>query len=196
MRLRFSISPFLPKVSYIIMSWLIPPIWSSKKISSNLRFWLYLVLVVFSRNIMPDIVIVVAQSLSCLTLCDPMDYSTPGSSVFIIFQRWLKFMSVASVMLSISSSSAFSFSFKLSQHQDLFQWVSSSHQVAKVLEPRLQHQSFQWIFRISFRMDWFYSLAVQGTLKSLLQHHSSKASILQTSFWSNSHIHTWLLEKP
>ena len=70
---------------------------------------------------MPDIVIVVAQSLSCLTLCDPMDYSTPGSSVFIIFQRWLKFMSVASVMLSISSSSAFSFSFKLSQHQDLFQ---------------------------------------------------------------------------
>ena len=150
MRLRFSISPFLPKVSYIIMSWLIPPIWSSKKISSNLRFWLYLVLVVFSRNIMPDIVIVVAQSLSCLTLCDPMDYSTPGSSVFIIFQRWLKFMSVASVMLSISSSSAFSFSFKLSQHQDLFQWVSSSHQVAKVLELPLQHQFFQRIFRVDF----------------------------------------------
>ena len=62
----------------------------------------------------------------------------------------------------------------------LFQWISS-HQVAKVLEFQLQHQSFQWIFRISFRMDWLDLLAVQGTLKSLLQHHSSKASILQCS---------------
>ena len=50
---------------------------------------------------------------------------------------------------------------------------------------------------ISFRMDWLDFLAVQGTLKSLLQHHSSKASILQRSYlWPNSHIHTWLLEKP
>ena len=51
---------------------------------------------------------------------------------------------------------------------------------------------------ISFRMDWLDLLAVQGTLKSLLQHHNSKASILQCSafFISNSHIHTRLLEKP
>ena len=51
---------------------------------------------------------------------------------------------------------------------------------------------------ISFRMDWLDLLAVQGTLKSLLQHHSSKASILWCSafFTSNSHIYTWLLEKP
>ena len=50
---------------------------------------------------------------------------------------------------------------------------------------------------ISFRMDWFDLLTVQGTLKSLLQHHSSKASIFQHSafFMSNSHIRTWLLEK-
>jgi len=50
---------------------------------------------------------------------------------------------------------------------------------------------------ISFRMDWLDLLAVQGTLNSLLQHHSSKASMLsaQPSLWSNSHIHTWLLEK-
>ena len=50
---------------------------------------------------------------------------------------------------------------------------------------------------ISFRMDWLDLLAVQGTLKSLLQHHSSKAAILWhlPSSWSNSHIHTWLLEK-
>ena len=67
-----------------------------------------------------------------------------------------------------------------SQNQGLFQWVNSSHEVAKILEFQLQHQSFQWTPRlISFRMDWLDLLAVQGTLKSLLQHHSSKASILQ-----------------
>ena len=51
---------------------------------------------------------------------------------------------------------------------------------------------------ISFRMDWLDLLAVQGTLKSLRQHHSSKASILRHSafFKSNSHIHMWALEKP
>ena len=51
---------------------------------------------------------------------------------------------------------------------------------------------------ISFIMDWLDLLALQGTLKSLLQHHNSKASILWCSAFlmSNSHIHTWLLEKP
>ena len=69
--------------------------------------------------------------------------------------------------------------FNLSQHQGLFQWVDSSYQMAKVLELQLQHQPFQWLFRlISFRIDWFDFLAVQRTLKSLLQHHSSKASLL------------------
>ena len=54
--------------------------------------------------------------------------------------------------------------------------------MAKVLELQLQHQSLQWIFRIHFlRIDWLDLLAVQGTLKSLLQHHSSKVSILQHS---------------
>ena len=72
--------------------------------------------------------------------------------------------------------------FNLSPHQGLFQWVSSLHQVAKILEFQLQHQSFQWYSGlISFRMDWLDLLAVQGTLKSLLQHHSSKASILWCS---------------
>ena len=51
---------------------------------------------------------------------------------------------------------------------------------------------------ISLRMDWLDLLAVQGTLKSLLQHRNSKASIFgaQLSLWSNSHIHTWPMEKP
>ena len=67
--------------------------------------------------------------------------------------------------------------FNISQHQGLFQLVTSLHQVAKILEFQLQHQSFQWIFR----MDWLDLLAVQGTLKNLLQHHSSIASILWCS---------------
>ena len=58
----------------------------------------------------------------------------------------------------------------------------SSHQVAKVLEFQLQHQSFQWIFRTDFlMMDWFDLLAVQRSFKSLLQQCSSKASILWCS---------------
>ena len=70
----------------------------------------------------------------------------------------------------------------LSQHQSLFQWVTSSHEVAKYrsfsfsIIPSKEHPGL-----ISFRMDWSDLLAVQGTLKSLLQHHSSKASILQLS---------------
>ena len=72
--------------------------------------------------------------------------------------------------------------FSLSQHQGLFKWVSCSHQMAKVLEFQLQHQSSnEHPGLISFRMDWLDLLAVQRTLKSLLQHHSSKASILPRS---------------
>ena len=56
--------------------------------------------------------------------------------------------------------------------------VSSLHQEAKELELQLHHQSLQYSELISFRIDWFYLLAVQGTLKSFLQHHSSKASII------------------
>ena len=72
--------------------------------------------------------------------------------------------------------------FSPSQHLGLFKWVSSSHQVAKVLKFQLQRHSPQWILGlISIRMVWQDLLAVQGTLKSLLYHHSSKASILQCS---------------
>ena len=71
-----------------------------------------------------------------------------------------------------------------SQHQGLFKWVSSSHQstgVAKVLEFQLQHYPSNEHSGLIFRMDWLDLLAVQGTLKSLLQHHSSKVSILRHS---------------
>ena len=70
-------------------------------------------------------------------------------------------------------SSPFSPAFNLSQHQGLFQWVSSLHPVTQVLELRFSMiPSYEYSGLISFRMDWLDLLAVQGTLKSLLQHHS------------------------
>ena len=78
-----------------------------------------------------------------------------------------------------SSVVPFPWAFNVSQHQGLFQRVRSLHQVAKELVLQLQDQFFQWLFRlISFRIDWFDLPAVQGTLKSLLQHHNLKASVL------------------
>ena len=62
----------------------------------------------------------------------------------------LKLMSIELVIPSHPRSSPSPPAFDLSQHQGLFQWLGSSHQVAKVLELQLQHQSFQWIFRIDF----------------------------------------------
>ena len=118
------------------------------------------------------------QLLSCVWLWDLMDCSMPG---FPVHCQLLKLAqnNVHQVGDAIQPShpllSPPSPAFNLSQHQGLFQWVSSSHQVTKELE--LQCQSFQWIFRTSFRMDWLDLLAVQGTLKSLLQHHRSKALI-------------------
>ena len=81
-----------------------------------------------------------------------------------------------------SSASPFLPTFNLSQHQGLFKWVTSLYQVAKVLEFRFNiSPSNEHSGLISIRMDWLDLLAVQGTLKSLLQHHNSKASILQQS---------------
>ena len=72
--------------------------------------------------------------------------------------------------------------FNLSQHQGPFKWVSSSHQVAKYWDFCFSiSPSSEYTGLISFRIGWFDLLAVQGTLKSLLQYHSSKASILHCS---------------
>ena len=70
----------------------------------------------------------------------------------------------------------------LSQHKGLFKLVSSSHQVVKYWSFSISiSPSSEYSELISFRMDWLDLLAVQGTLKSLLQHHGSKASILPCS---------------
>ena len=87
---------------------------------------------------------------SCPTLCDPIDCRT---SVFPVLHYLPELAQTHVHWVSDAiqpSSSVIPFSFNLSQHQGLFQWVSSSHQVAKILELQLQHQSFQWIFRVDF----------------------------------------------
>ena len=105
----------------------------------------------------------VAQS--CPTLHDPMDCSTPGFPVHHQLPK-LAQIHVHWVSDAIQPSHPLEYpspAFILSQHQSLFQGVSFSHQVAKVLKFQLQHQSFQWIFRTDFlEDDWLDLLAVQG----------------------------------
>ena len=98
----------------------------------------------------------VAQSYP--TLCDPMDCSMPDFPVFhhvLEFAQthvhWVSDAIQPSHLLSLPSPPALN----LSQHQDLFQWVGSSHQVAKVLEFQLQHPSSENSELISFTIDWF-----------------------------------------
>ena len=131
----------------------------------------------------------VAQS--CPTLCDPMNHSTPGLPVHHQLPEFIQ-THVHRVSDAIQPSHPLSSPSppapNPSQHQGLFQWVCSSHQVAKVLEFQLQPQSFQWTPRTDL-------LAVQGTLKSLLQHHSSKVqnssalSFLHSSNLTSIHHH-------
>ena len=121
----------------------------------------------------------------CPTLCDPMDCSTPGLPVHHQLPEftqthvhWVGDAIQPSHPLLSPSPPTLS----LSQHQGLFRWVSSSHQVAKVWSFNFSISlSNEYPGLISFRMDWLDLLAVQGTLKSLLQHHSSKASVLWCS---------------
>jgi len=87
---------------------------------------------------------------SCLILCNPMDCSRPGFPVHHqlpeLAQTYVHWVGDA-IQPSHPLSSLSPPAFNLSQHQGLFKWVNSSHQVAKVLDLQLQHQSFQRIFR-------------------------------------------------
>ena len=96
----------------------------------------------------------VAQS--CPTLCDPMNRSTPG---FLVHNQLPESTQTHvhcnrdAIQPSHPLSSPSPPALNLPQHQGLFKWVSSSHQVAKVLESQLQHQSFQWTPRTGFLSD-------------------------------------------
>ena len=137
----------------------------------------------------------VAQS--CPTLCNPMNCSTPG--LLVHHQLW-EFTQTHvhrvgdAIQPSHPLSSPSPPAHNPSQHQGLFQGVNSSMGWPKYwsfcfsISPSKEHPGL-----ISFRMDWLDLLAVQGTLKSLLHHHSSKASILQHSaFFKVQLSHTYM----
>ena len=122
----------------------------------------------------------VAQS--CLTVWDSIDCNMTG---FLVHHQLPEFTQthVHWVEDAIQPSHPLSFpspSFNLSQHQGLFKWVSSSIRWPKDWSFSIS-PSNEYSGLISFRMDWLDLLAVQGTRKSLLQHHSSKASSLRQS---------------
>ena len=124
------------------------------------------------------------QSLSRVRLCDPMDYSTPGFPVHHQLPELAQHMSVELVMSSNHRILCCPLLLLPSIFPSIRVFCNQSVLCIRwpILKFQLQHQSFQWISGlISFRINCFDFLAVQGTLKSLLQHHSSKASILQRS---------------
>ena len=122
---------------------------------------------------------------SCPTLCNPLDCSTPGFPVhhqlLELAQTHVHQVSDAT-QLSHPLSSPSPPAFNLPQHQGLFQWV-----ILHIRRPKHWRFSFsispsnEYSELISFRIDWFDLLAVQEILKSLVQHHSWKASILWCS---------------
>ena len=121
---------------------------------------------------------------SCLTLCDPMDCSTPG---FPVHQQLLE-LTHTHVHESVMPSKHFTLCRPLLL-PSIFPSIGvfSNELVLRIRWPKYWSFSFsispsnEYSGLIFFRMDWLDLLAVQGTLKSLLQHHSSKASILQRS---------------
>ena len=138
----------------------------------------------------------VAQS--CLTLCNPMDYSRLVLFFPVLHhlpelaQTHIHWVSHA-IQPSHPLSSAFPPAFNLSFNKSLFQWVSFSHQVAKVLE--LLHQSFQWIFRVDFLLGLtgLISLQSKGLSRVFSSTTIQKYQFFgtQPSLWSNFLIRYW-----
>ena len=155
-------------------------------------------LLLYVKNCLPSsdqINTICSATQSCPTLCNPMDCSMPGFPVlhcllellpgFPVLHYFTEFPQTHvhwvgdAIQPSHHLLSPSPPAFNLSQHQGLLQWVSSSHWVAKYWSFSFSTSSSnEYPGLISFRIDWFDLLAVQGVLKSLLQHHSLKASIL------------------
>ena len=118
----------------------------------------------------------------CPTLCDPMDYSLPGLPVHHQLLELLKLMSIESVM----PSNHLILSHLLLLLPSIFPSIKvfSNELALRIRWPKYWSFSFsistsnEYSELISLRMDWLYLLAVQGTLKSLFQHHNSKTSVL------------------
>ena len=143
----------------------------------------------------------VAQS--CPTLCDPMNRSTPGLPVHHqlpeFTQTHVHWVSDA-IQPSHPLSSPSPLAPNSSQHQSLFQWVNSSHEVAKVLEFQLWHHSFQTNTQDWSPLEWtsWISLQSKGLSRVFSNTTVRKHQVFgtQLSSQSNSHIHTWPQEKP
>ena len=137
----------------------------------------------------------------CPTLCNPMDCSVPG---FPVLHHLLEFAQAHVHLVGDAIQPSYPLSstsppvFNLSQHRGLFQWVSSSHQVVKLLELQLQHQSLN--IQDWFPLGWtdWITLQSKGLSRvfsnTTVQKHQFFST--QPSLWSKSHIQTWLLEKP
>ena len=133
----------------------------------------------------------------CLTLCEPMDCST---SSFPVNHQLLELAQLHVHRVSDAIQPSVILYHPLFLLPSIFPSIRvfSSESVLRIRQPKYWSFSFsispsnEYSGSISFRMDWFDRLAVQGTLKSLLQHHSSKHQFFgaQLSLWSNSHIHT------
>ena len=142
----------------------------------------------------------VAQS--CPTLCDPMNRNTPCLPVHHqllestqTHVHWVSDVIQPSHPLSSPSPPTFN----LSQDQGLFKWVSSSHQVAKVLEFQLQHQSFQWTPRTALFWDGLVGSPCSprdSQESSPTPQFKSINSSALSFLYGATHIHTWPLEKP
>ena len=136
-----------------------------------------------------------------LTLCDPMDYITPGHHVL---HHLLKFTQV-NVHCTVDASQPShplmpsSPALNLSQNRGLFQWDDCSHQMTKILELQLQHQSFQQVFRVDFP----YDLLVWSPCCTRDFQESSSTTVWRHQFFgilpslqTSSHNHTWPLGRP
>ena len=142
-------------------------------------------------------------ALSCLTLCDSTDCRTPGLPVHHqlpeftqthIHRSWWCHLAISYSVNPLLLLPPIPPSIGVFSNEStlLMKWPKYWN-FSFSISPSIEHPGL-----ISFRMNWLNLLAVQGTLKSLLQHHSSKYQFFgtQLSSQSNSHIHTWPLEKP
>ena len=162
-------------------------LWQKAKRNWRVTWWQRRVKVQFSS---------VAQS--CLNLCDPMDCSTPGFTVHHQHPNLLKFLYIESVMPSIHLILCRPLLLLPSIFPSIR--VFSNESVLHIRWPKYWSFSFsislfnEYSGLISFRRDWVDLLAVQGTLRSLLQHHSSKAILWHSAFFivqlSHQHITT------
>ena len=131
---------------------------------------------------------------SCLTFCDPMNCATQASMSFSISQSLLKLVSIESMM----SSNHLTLCCPLLLLPSIFSSIRVFYSELAICIRWSKYWSFSFSISpsneysglIFFRIHWFALFAVQGTLKSLLQPHNLKASILRHALWSISHIST------